>query len=117
MDSYGGGGYFVDEKAVRVENIFLEFLKRLFQFLFVFSHFLPFLSFWIWHCAISFRVDANSRESFYESEIEAMRPNESNTMFIDFSHVMRFNDILQKAISDEFLRYFIFYFSFFQCVS
>ncbi|TMW85280.1 hypothetical protein EJD97_023391, partial [Solanum chilense] len=41
----------------------------------------------------------------YESEIEAMRPNESNTMFIDFSHVMRFNDILQKAISDEFLRF------------
>lgn len=23
------GGYLVDEKAVRVENIFLEFLKRL----------------------------------------------------------------------------------------
>ncbi|MCD7458464.1 MCM DNA helicase complex subunit mcm6 [Datura stramonium] len=80
MDSYGGGGYFVDEKAIRVENIFLEFLK-------------------------SFRVDANSREPFYESEIEAMRPNESNTMFIDFSHVMRFNDILQKAISDEFFRF------------
>lgn len=80
MDSYGGGGYFVDEKAVRVENIFLEFLK-------------------------SFRVDANSREPFYELEIEAMRPNESNTMFIDFSHVMRFNDVLQKAISDEFLRF------------
>ncbi|KAM3285573.1 DNA replication licensing factor MCM6 [Capsicum chacoense] len=80
MDSYGGGGYYVDEKAVRVENIFLEFLK-------------------------SFRVDANSREPFYETEIEAMRPNESNTMFIDFSHVMRFNDVLQKAISDEFLRF------------
>ncbi|CAN4078542.1 unnamed protein product [Withania somnifera] len=80
MDSYGGGGYFVDEKAVRVENIFLEFLK-------------------------SFRVEANSREPYFESEIEAMRPNESNTMFIDFSHVMRFNDILQKAISDEFLRF------------
>ncbi|KAM3252074.1 DNA replication licensing factor MCM6 [Capsicum annuum] len=80
MDSYGGGGYYVDEKAVRVENIFLEFLK-------------------------SFRVDANSREPFYETEIEAMRPNESNTMFIDFSHVMCFNDVLQKAISDEFLRF------------
>ncbi|PSS11062.1 DNA replication licensing factor like [Actinidia chinensis var. chinensis] len=79
MDSYGGG-YFVDEKAVRVENIFLEFLK-------------------------SFRLDQNSREPFYESEIEAMRPNESNTMFIDFSHVMRFNDLLQKAISDEYLRF------------
>ncbi|KAI8524800.1 hypothetical protein RHMOL_Rhmol13G0177800 [Rhododendron molle] len=78
MDSYGGG-YFVDEKAVRVENIFLEFLK-------------------------SFRLDQTSREPFYESEIEAMRPSESNTMFIDFSHVMRFNDLLQKAISDEYLR-------------
>ncbi|KAF7121035.1 hypothetical protein RHSIM_Rhsim13G0136200 [Rhododendron simsii] len=79
MDSYGGG-YFVDEKAVRVENIFLEFLK-------------------------SFRLDQTSRELFYESEIEAMRPSESNTMFIDFSHVMRFNDLLQKAISDEYLRF------------
>lgn len=29
MDSYGGGGYFVDQKAAQVENIFLEFLKRL----------------------------------------------------------------------------------------
>ncbi|KAL2544993.1 protein of unknown function-containing protein [Forsythia ovata] len=34
-----------------------------------------------------------------------MRPNKSNTMFIDFSHVMRFNDVLQKAISNEFLRF------------
>ncbi|XAR56189.1 DNA helicase [Bertholletia excelsa] len=79
MDTYGGG-YFVDEKAVRVENIFLEFLK-------------------------SFRLDQNSREPFYEKEIEDMSPNESNTMFIDFSHVMRFNDVLQKAISDEYLRF------------
>ena len=51
-------------------------------------------------------MDAYSCEPFYESEIEAIRPNESNTMFIDLSHVMRFNDILQKAISNEFLRYF-----------
>ncbi|XP_059656358.1 DNA replication licensing factor MCM6 isoform X2 [Cornus florida] len=79
MDTFGGG-FFVDEKAVRVENIFLEFLK-------------------------SFRLDQNSREPFYESEIEAMKPNESNTMFIDFSHVMRFNDVLQKAISEEYLRF------------
>ncbi|XP_074335699.1 DNA replication licensing factor MCM6 [Apium graveolens] len=79
MDSFGGG-YYVDEKAARVENIFLEFLK-------------------------SFRLNPDSREPHYESEIEAMKPNESNTMFIDFSHVMRFNDVLQKAISDEFLRF------------
>lgn len=62
-------------------------------------------------------MDANSREPFYESEIEAMRPNESNTMFIDFSHVMRFNDILQKAISDEFLRYFSVDIAFLLCIS
>ncbi|GMH01389.1 hypothetical protein Nepgr_003228 [Nepenthes gracilis] len=78
MDAYGG--FFVDEKAVQVENIFLEFLK-------------------------SFRLDPNSREPYYESEIAAMEANESTTMFIDFSHVMRFNDILQKAISDEYLRF------------
>ncbi|KAJ9697355.1 hypothetical protein PVL29_009252 [Vitis rotundifolia] len=33
-----------------------------------------------------------------------MKSNESTTMFIDFSHVMRYNDLLQKAISDEYLR-------------
>ncbi|KAK9943600.1 hypothetical protein M0R45_009203 [Rubus argutus] len=31
--------------------------------------------------------------------------NESTTMFVDFSHVMIFNNLLQKAISDEFLRF------------
>lgn len=72
------GGYLVDEKAIRVVNIFLEFLK-------------------------SFRLDG---EVYYEAEIEAMRANESTTMFIDFSHVMRFNDVLQKAIADEYLRFF-----------
>ncbi|XP_034689426.1 DNA replication licensing factor MCM6 [Vitis riparia] len=77
MEAFGGG-FLVDEKAVRVENIFLEFLK-------------------------SFRLDP-SGELFYESEIEAMKSNESTTMFIDFSHVMRYNDLLQKAISDEYLR-------------
>lgn len=59
----------------------------------------------MWVCLIySFKLEPNSREPYYESEIEAMKPNESNTMFIDFSHVMKFNDILQKAISDEYLR-------------
>lgn len=78
MDNYGG--FFIDEKAVTVENIFLEFLK-------------------------SFRLDPNSRDPYYESEIAAMEANESTTMFIDFSHVMRFNDILQRAISEEYLRF------------
>ncbi|KAF8408553.1 hypothetical protein HHK36_004616 [Tetracentron sinense] len=78
MDAFGG--FFIDEKAVRVENIFLEFLK-------------------------SFKLEPNSGEPFYESEIEAMKLKESTTMFIDFSHVMRFNDVLQKAISEEYLRF------------
>ncbi|KAI3847350.1 hypothetical protein MKX03_023488, partial [Papaver bracteatum] len=78
MDAFGG--YFVDEKAVRVENIFLEFLK-------------------------SFKVDTNAAEPYYVSEIEEMKAKESTTMFIDFSHVMRYNDILQTAISEEYLRF------------
>ncbi|CAL9119348.1 unnamed protein product [Musa textilis] len=78
MDAFGG--FFVDEKAIRVENIFLEFLKR-------------------------FKHDPNAVEPFYEAEIEAMRHKESTTMYVDFSHVMRFNDVLQKAISEEYLRF------------
>ncbi|XP_050367808.1 DNA replication licensing factor MCM6 isoform X2 [Argentina anserina] len=73
------GGFLVDEKAVRVENIFLDFLR-------------------------SFRLGGEG-EVYYEAEIEAMINNESSTMFIDFSHVMAFNNLLQKAISDEFLRF------------
>ncbi|KAK2384593.1 MCM DNA helicase complex subunit mcm6 [Trifolium repens] len=73
------GGYLVDEKAVRVENAFLDFLK-------------------------SFR-SGQRNELYYEAEIEVMRANESNTMFIDFDHVIRFSDLLQKAISDEYLRF------------
>lgn len=40
MEGYGGGGgggeYFVDEKAVQVENIFLEFLKTFVDVSFLF---------------------------------------------------------------------------------
>ncbi|WOL02199.1 DNA replication licensing factor MCM6 [Canna indica] len=78
MDAFGG--FFVDEKGIRVENIFLEFLKR-------------------------FKLDPNSVEPFYEAEIEGMRNKETTTMYVDFSHVMRFNDVLQKAISEEYLRF------------
>uniref|UniRef100_M8BM25 DNA replication licensing factor MCM6 n=1 Tax=Aegilops tauschii TaxID=37682 RepID=M8BM25_AEGTA len=37
--------------------------------------------------------------------MEAMRSRESTTMYVDFAHVMRFNDVLQKAISEEYLRF------------
>ncbi|KMT06199.1 hypothetical protein BVRB_7g162700 [Beta vulgaris subsp. vulgaris] len=74
------GAFFVDETAAPVENAFLEFLK-------------------------SFRLDPNSRHPYYVSEIEVMEQSESTTMFIDFSHVMRFDDTLQKAISDEYFRF------------
>ncbi|KAK8699828.1 hypothetical protein V6N13_018242 [Hibiscus sabdariffa] len=73
-------GCYVDEKAIRVENIFLDFLK-------------------------SFRLDPRVGESYYEVEIQAMEANGSSTMFIDFSHVMLYNDILQKAVADEYLRF------------
>ncbi|KAE8706600.1 DNA replication licensing factor MCM6 [Hibiscus syriacus] len=73
-------GCYVDEKAIRVENIFLDFLK-------------------------SFRLDPRMAESYYEAEIQAMEANGSSTMYIDFSHVMLYNDVLQKAIADEYLRF------------
>ncbi|KAG2398472.1 hypothetical protein LR48_Vigan468s005900 [Vigna angularis] len=73
------GGFAVDEKAVTVENAFLDFLK-------------------------SFK-SSQRNEIQYEAEIEVMRVNESNTMFIDFSHVVKFSDLLQQTISDEYLRY------------
>ncbi|KAM7262828.1 hypothetical protein ACFE04_000511 [Oxalis oulophora] len=80
----GGGGYVVDDKAIQVENVFLEFLK-------------------------TFRTNNgnnhNVGEPYYQAEIEAMSSNESTTMFIDFSHVMLYNDLLQKAIADEYLRF------------
>lgn len=41
---------------------------------------------------------------YYEDEIEVMKATESMTMFIDFAHVMRYNDFLQETISDEYLR-------------
>ncbi|CAM8939459.1 unnamed protein product [Rhodiola kirilowii] len=78
MDTYGS--FFVDELAVRVENAFLEFLK-------------------------SFKLDVNSPQPYYEEEIEVMKATESMTMFIDFSHVMQYNDFLQETISDEYLRF------------
>ncbi|CAN1809950.1 DNA replication licensing factor MCM6 [Linum perenne] len=77
MDAFGG--YFMDEKAVQVENIFLEFLKS--------------------------PDNSNGGAPYYQAEIDAMTANESLTMFIDFSHVMRYNDLLQKAIADEYLRF------------
>ncbi|KAK7303820.1 hypothetical protein RJT34_14737 [Clitoria ternatea] len=81
MEAYSG--FVVDEKAVGVENAFLEFLK-------------------------SFR-SGNRPGPHYEAEFEATDRNagESNnfTMFIDFDHVIRFSDLLQQAISDEYLRF------------
>ncbi|KAF3593407.1 hypothetical protein DY000_02024482 [Brassica cretica] len=74
------GGFVMDEQAIQVENVFLEFLK-------------------------SFRLDANKPGLYYEAEIEAIRGGESTMMYIDFSHVMGFNDALQKAIADEYLRF------------
>ncbi|XP_021745511.1 DNA replication licensing factor MCM6-like [Chenopodium quinoa] len=74
------GAFFIDETAAPVENAFLEFLR-------------------------SFRSDPNSRNPYYDTEVTIMEECESTTMFIDFSHVMRFDDVLQKAVSDEYLRF------------
>ncbi|KAG5006055.1 hypothetical protein AAZX31_09G046400 [Glycine max] len=78
MEAYGG--FMIDEKAVRVENAFLDFLK-------------------------SFKSSSHRNELYYEAEIELMKSNDSNTMFVDFDHVIRFSDLLQQTISDEYLRF------------
>lgn len=63
-------------------------------------------------CGLSFRLDANKPELYYEAEIEAIRGGESTMMYIDFSHVMGFNDALQNAIADEYLRFVLFFFNY-----
>ncbi|KAH7428831.1 hypothetical protein KP509_09G019700 [Ceratopteris richardii] len=45
------------------------------------------------------------RAKVYETELEVMRSKESTTMFVDFNHVMLFDDALQAAIAEEFLRF------------
>ncbi|MCO5597380.1 hypothetical protein L7F22_051456 [Adiantum nelumboides] len=45
------------------------------------------------------------RTKVYETELEVMRSRESTTMFVDFNHVMLFDDALQAAISEDFLRF------------
>ncbi|KAG2301857.1 hypothetical protein Bca52824_030508 [Brassica carinata] len=78
MEAFGGS--VMDEQAIQVENVFLEFLKR-------------------------FCLFPRIPELYYEAEIEAIRGGESTMMYIDFSHVMGFDDALQKAIADEYLRF------------
>ncbi|KAL4204918.1 hypothetical protein AMTRI_Chr01g134600 [Amborella trichopoda] len=77
MDAFGG--FYVDQNAIHIENLFLQFLR-------------------------SFKLDGQN-EVFYESEIEVMKSKELTTMFVDFSHVMRFNDILQRNILEEYIRF------------
>ncbi|KAI5054282.1 hypothetical protein GOP47_0030825, partial [Adiantum capillus-veneris] len=43
------------------------------------------------------------RAKVYETELEVMRSKESTTMFVDFNHVMLFDDALQAAIAEDFL--------------
>jgi DNA replication licensing factor MCM6 len=53
---------------------------------------------------LRYKEPLDAAEPFYDIEMEAMRSRESTTMYVDFAHVMRFNDVLQKAISEEYLR-------------
>ena len=53
---------------------------------------------------LEWRTCSSTSSRHYKAEVQAMEANGSSTMFIDFSHVMLYNDILQKAIADEYLR-------------
>ncbi|GLJ17027.1 hypothetical protein SUGI_0294600 [Cryptomeria japonica] len=84
MEGFGG-----DPKAQWAENLFLEFLNT--------------FSVDMGVSAVSGEV--SGRQKLYEAELESMRARESTTLYVDFSHVMQFDDTLQQAISDEFLRF------------
>eukprot|EP01018_Ginkgo_biloba_P023737 Gb_23970 [translate_table: standard] len=85
----GFGGVSGDQKAQWAENLFLEFLNT--------------FSVDMGTSAVS--GELSGRQKMYEAELEAMRARESTTLYIDFSHVMQFDDTLQQAISDEYLRF------------
>lgn len=85
----GFGGVPVDQKAQWAENLFLEFLN----------------TFTVDMGASAVSGEASGRQKMYEAELESMKNRESTTLYVDFSHVMQFDDTLQQAISDEYLRF------------
>uniref|UniRef100_A0A7N0THZ7 MCM N-terminal domain-containing protein n=2 Tax=Kalanchoe fedtschenkoi TaxID=63787 RepID=A0A7N0THZ7_KALFE len=63
------------------------------------------LSVWKTPPTTSSRARCEFDGPYYEEEIEEMKATASTTMFIDFSHVMRYNDFLHQTISDEYLEF------------
>lgn len=49
-------------------------------------------------------MDSQGRTGYYVEELDKMWDSHCTTLAIDFNHIMQFNDLLQKVISEQYLR-------------
>lgn len=49
--------------------------------------------------------DGNGVEPLYVEQIRSLRSNERTTVYVDFTHVLRFDEILAGAISEQYVRF------------
>jgi DNA replication licensing factor MCM6 len=50
-------------------------------------------------------ADAQQTELIYVEQVRAMRDYELATLYVDFSHLLERDDVLARAISDQYYRY------------
>ncbi|KAK0551395.1 MCM DNA helicase complex subunit mcm6 [Tilletia horrida] len=50
-------------------------------------------------------VSQESRDPLYIDQIKALRDFQRTTLFVDFSHVLRYEEILARAISEQYYRF------------
>ena len=48
---------------------------------------------------------AGREEPFYVTQLQDMRRDGHNTLFVDFAHIYRFNDVLANAIAESYYRF------------
>jgi len=52
---------------------------------------------------------AQQSELIYIEQVKAMRDYELTTLYVDFSHLLERDDVLARAISDQYYRYALFF--------
>lgn len=48
--------------------------------------------------------EGNSLQHIYIDQIRQLRDNESTTLYVDFTHVLRADDVLASAITEQYIR-------------
>lgn len=48
---------------------------------------------------------ASREEPFYVNQLQDMRRDGHNTLFVDFTHIYRYNDVLANAIAESYYRF------------